>query len=168
MKWWQRFQLVGNKWKVAVGIFLFILFLIVVTSRCAQAAEVDLRTGVSVTGGASAVLGIDYHIPVSPTLDFVAGTNLWSKNSLDDNNWDWHAGFRTCQWNFCAQLGATYVQRIDSLNGTHTNYNLQISYLIPWGRVSSVGLFHISNAGTTPNNGTNRGRNMVFVDWRLQ
>lgn len=168
MRWWQWLAgLVGNKQRLAkVGIYLFIGLLSLLLWRCPKAAEIDLRLGSSFgPGGAGPVLGLNSYFPLGESLDIYAGTLLWGATPRVASNWDWHAGLRSCRWSLCASIGAAYVQRIDALNGTHANYNLEIAYRFSWHRLASIDMAHLSNAGTSP---INQGRNAPLVSIRLQ
>lgn len=159
--------LVGNKGVAKVGVYVFIGLLVAFLWRCSNAAEVDLRAGASFgPAGSGPVLGLQLYQPIGSNLDVYAGTLLWGSTPRLANNWDWHAGMRACRWNLCASIGAAYVQRIDALNGTHTNYNLELAYRFPWHhRLASIDLAHLSNAGTSP---INQGRNAGLASIRLQ
>lgn len=159
-------NLVGNNKTATIGIFLFIFLFVVAGTKCAHGAELDLRTGVSFGGGGTgAVLGANVQVPLNEkTLYFVAGTDLWGKTAKTENNWDWHTGIEACRGNFCATLSASYLQRIDAINGSHTNFGLGLSYKFN-GILSSLGIFHMSDAGTTP---INIGRQEFGADWKLQ
>lgn len=160
-------KLVGNGKAAAIGIFIFILVLCAVLWRSAHAADtVVLRAGTSVgPGGAGPVLGLDVRFPQGDALDVYAGALLWGQTARSDTNWDWHAGVRSCRWRVCANLGAAYVQKVDALNGSHTNFNLGIAYQFSWWRLAGLGVQHLSNAGTIA---PNLGRNAVLLDVRLQ
>src|SRR6185312_9418401 len=159
------FKLVGNKKKVAAAIFIFIGLFTLLSTRCANAANFDLAAGLSFDKGQfSPVLGFDIHFPQGNDLDVVGGTMLWGSTKYASNNWDMHLGVETCRWNFCAMIGAAYVQRIDLFNGTHMNYSLRVIYNLPWERVNSIGIYHLSNAGTSP---VNNGRDAAVVNFRL-
>jgi hypothetical protein len=159
-------NLVGNSSKTTILIGIFILILCGLAWRCSSAAEIDLRMGPSFGPGASgAVLGMQLYFPVGNQVDLYAGTLLWGSTPLAPNNWDWSAGFRTCRWKVCASLGASYLQRIDAVNGSHTNFNLELSYALGWKRLSSIDMSHLSDAGTTA---VNKGRNAALVSIRLQ
>ena len=161
---WLR-GIVGNSPMVTALIVLFILILCVVLWRPLHAAELDLRLGSSFKGGGSGpVLGLDAHFPQGG-FDVVAGTDLWGATSTVPNNWDWHAGIHACRWSICAALGAAYLQRIDQVDGSHTNFYLSLSYLFGWRRVQSLDIIHLSNAGTIA---PNVGRNAALVSIRLQ
>jgi len=159
---------IGNRGGAYIAVIVFITILVIWFIRSAHAEDthVYLRGGSAFgPGGAAPVLGIDARHALGPQLDFYAGTLLWGENRLTSNNWDWHAGLRTCRWNVCANIGAAYVQRIDTLNGSHTNFNLGLSYEFNWHRISSIDYAHLSNAGTiSPNN----GRNAALVAIQLQ
>lgn len=158
--------LVGNGWQAVIGIFVFILVLVVLSTRCSHAAEIDLRAGSSFGPGHSGpVLGLNLYQPIGNDVSLYAGTLMWGRTAVAANNWDWHAGFRACRWSFCASLGASFLQRIDAVNGAHTNYNLELAYRIGWHRVQSIDFAHLSDAGTTP---INLGRNAALVSIRLQ
>ena len=159
-------KIVGNNKPATVLILVFILILCALSWRCSQAAEIVVRGGASFGGGETApVLGLDLRIPQGNAVDLYAGTMLWGDNQVTGTNWDWHAGFRTCRGPFCASLGAAYVQVVDHLNGSHTNFALGLSYALGHGRFQSIDLFHLSNAGTVM---PNIGRNAVVTDFRLQ
>lgn len=167
MKWLEWLAgLVGNKGVAKMAVYVFIALVAVFLWRCANAAEVDLRGGASFgPTGSGPVLGLQLYQPIGNNLDVYAGTLLWGSTPRLANNWDWHAGIRTCRWSVCASLGAAYVQRIDVLNGTHTNYNLELAYRFSWSRLASIDLAHLSNAGTSP---INQGRNAALGSIRLQ
>ena len=158
-------NLVGNKPAVAILIATFVTIFCLLAWRCSSAAELDLRGGVAFghteTG---AVLGLNLYVPVSQIYVY-AGTDLWGATHDLSNNWDWHGGLRACRWSFCASLGAAYLQRVDALNGAHTNFNLELSYRPGWWRIASLDYCHLSDAGTTP---INIGRNAALVSIRLQ
>lgn len=156
----------GNRWKEALGVIAFIAVLCIAFCRPAHSAEVDLRAGSSFgPGGYGPVLGLNLYFPIGNTVDLFASTTLWGATSVVPSNWDWTAGVRTCRWRICASLGASYLQRVDSVIGSHTDYALELSYLIGWKRVSSIDVAHRSDAGTTP---VNRGLNAALVSFRLQ
>lgn len=160
---------IGNKGGAYVAVIVFIIILCFLLFRCtkAQADEhVYLRAGSAFgPGGAGPVLGLDLRTPLGPQLDLYAGTLLWGKTKLGQDNWDWHVGVRTCRGNVCANLGAAYVQAIDALNGSHTNFNLGLSYQFSWHRLAGIDYAHLSNAGTIA---PNLGRNAALVDLQLQ
>jgi hypothetical protein len=140
--------------------------------RTGFAAEVDLRAGTSFgTEGYGPVLGLQYRAPVSalenPGLFWNAGTDLWGSTTYNGhavvNNWDWHTGLESCRGRFCASIGAAFVQRVDAINGAHTNYFLGLSYRFT-PRLSLI-LGHISDAGTSS---PNVGRQGLFLSYRLQ
>jgi hypothetical protein len=163
-------QLVGNgKW-ATVGIFAFIVILCLMFHRKAHSAEVDVLAGTSFgTQGYGPTLGLDVHQPITanPGLNVFAGTGLWGSTRFEGqtvpNNWDWHTGIETCKWRFCARIGADYVQRVDAINGAHTNYNLGVKFKLSdrW----SIVMGHISDAGTSS---PNVGRQMLSISYRLQ
>lgn len=161
------FKIVGNGKAATYGILLFIVILIVLCARCshAKAAEIDLNTGASFGNvGVGPVLGLDVRFPQSDSVDLFGGTTLWGETPKVTTNWDWHAGVRSCRWSVCASIGATYLQKEDRIDGTHTNFYLALSYVFG-GRLASVGVFHVSNAGTSD---VNIGRQAAFASWRLQ
>lgn len=159
-------RLVGNGWQATIGIFIFIGTVVLLATRCAHGAEVDLRAGESFgPGGSGPVLGLNLYQPIGNEVYIYGGTLLWGKTSIAENNWDWHGGMRVCRWSFCASLGASYLQRIDAINGAHTNYNLELAYRFDWHRIASLDFAHLSDAGTTP---VNLGRNAALIAVRLQ
>ena len=158
--------LVGNSPKAAILIGVFILILCSLAWRCSKAAEIDLRTGSSFgPGGSGPVLGMQLYFPIGNAVGLYAGTLMWGATSIVPNNWSWEGGFRTCRWRFCASLGASYLQREDWIDASHTNYNLELTYLIGWHRIQSFDLAHLSNAGTQF---PNTGRNAALLSFRLQ
>lgn len=175
-------QLVGNKstWaKIGIGAFIIVLSVaFCAKARGAEAGEIDLRIGTSFgKEGTGPVLGLQVKAPLPQFqhVNFYAGTLLWGSThyaqnpyysgDLVPNNWDWHAGIQGCRERFCASLGAAYVQRIDVINGAHTNFYLELSYLIGWKRVSSIDVTHLSDAGTSD---PNIGRQAALISIRLQ
>lgn len=160
--------LVGNGWQATIAIFVFIAIVAVLATRCSKAhgVEIDLRAGSSFGPGRSGpVLGLNLYQPLGNDVYAYGGTLLWGKTSMAANNWDWHAGMRVCRWQFCASVGASYLQRIDAVNGAHTNYNLELAWRPSWKRIASIDYTHLSDAGTTP---VNLGRNAALVSIRLQ
>jgi hypothetical protein len=159
-------RLVGNYWKAAIGIFAFIVILVIVCCRPLHAAEIDLRAGSSFGPGHSGpVLGLNLYQPIGNDVDLYASTLLWGRTSVVASNWDWSAGFRACRWSLCASLGASYLERTDALDSTHTNFRLELSYRFAWHRFQSIDFAHISNAGAQS---PNIGRNSALVSIRLQ
>jgi len=162
-------QLVGNGKVATIGIFVFIVILCLLFWRSGHAAEVDLRAGSSFgTEGTGPVIGFHFRQPLNDQQLYVfAGTDLWGSTIYRDatvpNNWDWNVGLETCRWRICGSIGADFLQRIDAINGAHTDYMLGLSYQISdrW----AVALFHISDAGTT---NVNIGRQAITVSYRLQ
>lgn len=150
-------KLLGNR--NVVLIFVFIAILCLLAWRCSEAAEIDLAGGMSFGGKHGAkgpVLGMDLFFPQGDGLDFYAGTMLWGETEVTKPNWDWHAGFQSCRFRFCASLGAAYVQVPDALNGSHLNFHLGLSYRCGLKRVRGLAIAHLSNAGTvSPNYGRN-------------
>ena len=157
-------RLIGNNPKASIGVGIFILILLLLSWR-ANAAEVDFRLGSSFATGTGPVIGLSVHEPIGDRLDWYASALLWGKTEEAESNWSWQTGVRTCRWSFCASLGASYLQRMDGVNDSHTNFNLELSWLVGWHRVSSIDLAHLSDAGTSP---INRGRNAALVSIRLQ
>ena len=168
---WLR-TLVGNgKW-ATIGIGIFILILCLAFCHRASADEIDFRAGSSFgTEGTGAVIGLNYlhPLPQLSQVDLYAGTLLWGSTTYNDktvpNNWSWEGGLRGCQGRLCASIGAVYMQRIDAINGAHTNFNLELSWLLGWRRISSIDVTHISDAGTST---VNIGRQAALIGFRLQ
>lgn len=159
---------VGNGPAATLAIFLFIAIVVVLAIRCtpAKSAEIDLRAGGSFGPGRfGPVLGLNLYQPIGNEVYVYGGTLLWGKTSVAENNWDWHGGVRVCRWSYCASLGASYLQKIDAVNGAHTNYNLELAWRPGWGRLASIDVAHLSDAGTTP---VNLGRNAALVSVKLQ
>lgn len=164
-------QLVGNGTAATIGIFVFIVILAFMFHRSALGAEVDIRAGSSFgSEGVGPVLGLQFRAPLgwdNPNLFAVAGTDLWGSTTygghIVPNNWDWHGGLESCRGRFCATIAAAFVQRVDAINGAHTNYFLGLSYRFT-PRLSLV-LGHISDAGTSS---PNVGRQGLFLSYRLQ
>lgn len=161
-------QLVGNGKAATIGIFVFIVILALLFWRPAHAAEVDLQAGSSFgTEGTGPVLGLQYRQPIQPGLNFVAGTDLWGSTTFHDstvpNNWDWHFGLQGCHGRVCADIGPAFVQRVDAINGAHTNFHLGLSFQLSdrW----SLALGHVSDAGTS---NPNVGRQALSISYRLQ
>jgi len=162
-------QLVGNGKSATIGIFVFILVLSLVFAKC-HAAEVDILAGSSFgTEGYGPVLGLDVKFPLSPNpgVSIVAGTDLWGSTTYHGfnvpNNWDWHMELEGCKGRFCAGIGPAFVQRVDAINGAHTNYYLGLSFKAT-SRLTMV-LGHLSDAGTS---NPNVGRQYLSFSYRLQ
>jgi hypothetical protein len=170
--WTYLQRLVGNGKAATIGIFAFILILCLAFCHKANAGEVDVRLGSSFgTQGTGPVLGLQLKAPLLGfnQVNWYAGTLLWGATRYNNqdvqSNWDWHTGVESCHGSFCAGIGMVYLQRIDAINGAHTNFMLQLSYRPHWGRLSSIDVAHISDAGTTP---VNIGRQAALVSIRLQ
>lgn len=161
-------RLVGNSLGGTIGIFLFILLVLFMLWRPAHAAEVDTVVGSSFgTEGYGPVLGLNLRSPLQPGLDWYAGTDLWGSTTFAGkavpNNFDWHVGLEGCKWRFCAGIGPAFVQRVDAINGAHTDFYLGVRYAVSdrW----SIVIGHISDAGTSS---PNIGRQMISIAYRLQ
>jgi hypothetical protein len=165
-------RLVGNgKW-ASVGIGAFIVILLLAFCHTSRAGEIDFRAGSSFgTEGSAPVIGLQIKAPLNGFnhVNWYAGTLLWGETTYNNrgvpNNWDWHGGLQGCQGRFCASIGAVYMQRIDAINGAHTNFNLELSWLIGYKRISSIDITHISDAGTST---VNIGRQAALIGIRLQ
>ena len=163
-------QLVGNGKAATIGIFAFIVILAVLFYRHAAAAEVDIGAGSSFgTEGYGPVLGLTIKQPIKPNqgLSLIAGTDLWGSTTYNGlnipNNWDWYAGIETCRWRFCANIGPAFVQRVDAINGAHTNFHLGLSFKLT--ERASIVIGHLSDAGTS---NPNVGRQSLQFVYRLQ
>ena len=163
-------MLVGNGKAATIGIFIFIVILSVMFYRCSPAAEVDLGAGSSFgNSGYGPVLGLTVKQPLQPNhgLSFIAGTDLWGSTTYRGktvlSNWDWHAGIETCRWRFCASIGPSFVQRVDAINGAHTNFHLGLSFKLT--DRASIAIGHISDAGTSD---PNIGRQSLQFVYKLQ
>jgi Lipid A 3-O-deacylase (PagL) len=161
-------QLVGNGKAATIGIFAFIVILALLFAHKALSAEVDILAGSSFgTQGTGPVLGLGFAAPIQPGLNFVAGTDLWGSTTYHGetvpNNWDWHLGLQGCKWRLCGEIGPAFVQRVDAINGAHTNFYLGLSFKLS-SRVS-LALGHISDAGTS---NPNVGRQALTLSYRLQ
>lgn len=161
-------QLVGNGKAATIGILVFIVVMALLFWRPAHAAEVDIQAGSSFGAqGTGPVLGFGVRAPVNPAFSIVAGTDLWGSTTFRGqtvpNNWDWHAGIEACRWRLCANIGPAYVQRVDTVNGAHTNFQLGLSFIIS-SRCRIV-LGHISDAGTSD---PNIGRQALSISYKLQ
>lgn len=161
-------QLVGNGKAATIGIFLFIVFLIAMLWKPAHSAEVDVLAGSSFGAeGAGPVLGLDVRQPLNSGLNLFAGTDLWGSTTYNGktvpNNWDWHTGIEACKWRICARIGADFIQRVDAINGAHTDFNLGVSAKLTDRLSLNIG--HISDAGTS---NPNVGRQVIGLSYRLQ
>lgn len=160
-------QLVGNGNAATVGIFAFIVLLLLMFGKC-SAAEVDFSAGSSFgSQGTGPVLGLSVDNTIQPGLKVTLGTDLWGsttfKGQLVPNNWDWHAELEGCKGALCAGIGPAYVQRIDAVNGAHTNYYLGLRWNIAPRLALTLG--HVSDAGTSS---PNVGRQMLSLTYRLR
>jgi hypothetical protein len=132
--------------------------------------EVDFRLGASVfhdnTGVAAQGL---FHVPLNRAYDVQLGAGVWSHTADTAFNWDWSAGLRSCwDWGGCFFLGADYVQRVDAVNSSHTEWQWSFSYRFDHDRTSAhffngVAQWHISNAGTVAGN---LGRNAFGFEFQ--
>lgn len=132
-------------------------------------AEQDFRIGASLlhdnTGLAAQMMLLQ---PVTNTgLAIQVGGGIWSPTANTKLNWDWSGGVRSC-WDFglCFFLGGDFLQRIDHMNGAHTNWLWSFSYTLekdPAKMFKGLAQWHISNAGTSD---TNIGRNALGFEFR--
>lgn len=168
-----NFKLVRNGKVATILILIGIVALCVLFWHKAKADEtptpthsVVLRAGSSFgPGGSGPVLGLDVYFPQGQGVDIYAGTLLWGQTPKVDTNWDWHTGLRACRWKVCGYIGASYLQVVDKVDGSHTNFNLGFSYQLGWHRVATLDYAHLSNAGTIE---PNLGRNAALIGLRLQ
>lgn len=163
-------QLVGNGTAATAGIFTFIVILCCVFARCGHAADVTVEAGSSFgTEGYGPTLGLNAHweAPGLNSVRILAGTDLWGstiyRGRTVPNNWDWHLGLEGCKGRFCAFIGPAFVQRIDAINGAHTNYHLGFEIVVT--DRFEIDLAHISDAGTSS---PNVGRQAIMLEYRLQ
>lgn len=152
--------------EIAVGTFI-LGFLGSSYHGLGKHTEMDLVAGMSFAHHTdSAVLGTNLRWGLTPKLDLFAGTDMWMPSQAAALNWDWHGGVRSCyDFNVCLSLGASYLQKIDAINGAHAEYFLSITYKFGSGRISDVGFMHLSDAGTSI---PNIGRNAAIAEIRLQ
>jgi hypothetical protein len=132
--------------------------------------EVDFRVGASVfhdnTG--LAIQGL-VHIPLNQTFDVQVGAGMWSHTADTSLNWDWSAGLRSCwNWGGCFFLGADFLQDIDHVNSSHTEWQWSFSYRFDRNRTNpqffaGIAQWHISNAGTVAGN---LGRNAFGIEFQ--
>ena len=162
-------MLVGNGKAATIGIFAFIVILCLCFARC-HAAQIDLEGGSSFGNpGYGPVLGLDVKqaLPSNPGVSVFAGTDLWGSTTYRGqtiaSNWDWHLGIEGCKWRFCASIGPDFVQRVDAINGAHTNFHLGLSFKIT--DRFSIQVAHISDAGTS---NPNIGRQALMLSYKLQ
>lgn len=163
--WTYLHRLIGNNPKASIGVGLFILILILLSIRTVKAAEIDLRAGSLVVNAYGPVLGMSIYQPLGNRVDGFASAILWGSTTHTASNWSWQAGMRTCRWQVCASLGASYLKNQDYLNDSNLNFNLEFAWHFNWKRVNGIELSHLSDAGTSP---SNRGRNAALVSIRLQ
>lgn len=163
-------QLVGNGKAATIGIFAFILVLCLAFARCGHAADVSVEGGSSFgTEGYGPVLGLNTHWPVAGLqgVNVIAGTDLWGattfKGATVPNNWDWHVGIEGCKGRFCAFIGPAFVQRVDTINGAHTNFHL--GFEVKLTDRLTLDLAHLSDAGTSS---PNVGRQAIMLEYKLQ
>lgn len=157
----------GNGPKEKILIALFIVLVASLAARCATAGELHLETGAEYLHGQAPYLGLYYRW--GPGVQFEAGTQQFGSFPSGEyeraSNWSWMAGVRVARGPVFAGVGATYLQRIDALNGSHTEYNLSLGYRMGWRWLDALTVRHLSDAGTTP---SNTGRNVIGLDWLLQ
>jgi hypothetical protein len=155
---------------IMIRIALLLLLCLPSIAPAMEPAEQDFRIGASLlhnnTGLAAQMMLLQ---PVSPAYSIQFGGGIWSPTSNTKLNWDWSGGVRSC-WAFglCFFIGADYLQRIDYMNGAHTNWLWSFSY--QFGNddnkmLKGVAQWHISNAGTSD---TNIGRNAIGIEFRCQ
>ena len=162
-------MLVGNGKAATIGIFAFIVVLCLCFARC-HAAEIDVAAGSSFGNagyGPTLNLEVKQTLQSNPGVSVFAGTDLWGstthKGQTVLSNWDWHVGIEGCKWRFCASIGPDFVQRVDALNGAHTNFHLGLSFKIT--DRFSIQVAHISDAGTS---NPNIGRQALMLSYKLQ
>ena len=157
------FGLFGNNWKMIVLIFAFLALLIFFASRAHAQTSVDLAGGASfgcLHGGP--VLELDIVNPIAEGFSWSFGTTLWGSAAGIRNNFDWHARAEFSRGAFGAAIGPAYLQNIDSVDGSHTNFSLMLFW-----RFHRIGarVIHLSNGGTSRDN---CGRNAVLAEVKLR
>ena len=159
----------ANNGKLALaGIVAFIAITLFCLTRCAHADTLDFGAGIGVAHGSGGAIDLTYHHPLpfagSEAPQLFAGTLLHANDGIgDQSNWAWFVGLEGERGYFHAGIGAAYLQRIDSLNGAHTNYVLTMSYR-RW-KWCNITVTHFSDAGTTP---VNTGRNILACEWEIR
>ena len=158
----------GNGPKEKVLIAIFIVIVLALATRCASAGELHLELGSEYLHGPSAYLGLYYRAGY-PDIEFEVGTQQFGSYDHGEyaraSNWSWMGGVRVARGPVFAGVAATYLQRTDTLNGSHAEYNLSLGYQGRWRWLDGVVLRHLSDAGTTP---SNTGRNVAALDWKLR
>ena len=150
----------GPKEKVLIALFiLLVLFLGWAALKPAHAGELDVEVGAELIHGKSPYLGLYYRW--GEGTEFETGAQMFGSYSTGEyarySNWAWMGGVRVAKGPVFAGVGASYLQSIDRLNGSHPEFNLSLGVYTPWERVHYAILRHLSNAGTTP---SNTGRNV--------
>ena len=155
----------GPKEKILIAVFIVVVLLLAV--RCSRAGELHVEGGAEYLHGPAPYLGLYYRW--GSGVQFEAGTQQFGSYSSGEyerqSNWSWMAGMRVNRGPVFAGVGATYLQRIDVLNGSHAEYNLSLGYQGRWRYLDAIVVRHLSDAGTT---GSNTGRNVLALDWLLQ
>jgi hypothetical protein len=163
-------QLVGNGKAATIAILAFIVILCLMFARCGHATEISVEGGTSFgTQGYGPTLGMNVHWPIAGLdgVNVIVGTDLWGSTTFQGqtvpNNWDWHADIEGCRGRFCGFIGPAYVQRVDAINGAHTNYRL--GFEVKLTDRLTLDLAHLSDAGTSD---PNIGRQAIMLEYRLQ
>jgi hypothetical protein len=163
-------QLVGNGKAATIGIFAFIIILCLTFARCGHAAQIAVEAGSSFgTEGYGPTLGLNTRWPVAGLhgVNVLVGTDLWGATTFRGetvpNNWDWHVSVEGCRGCFCAFIGPAFVQRVDAINGAHTNFHL--GFEVKLTDRLTLDIAHISDAGTSS---PNVGRQAIMLEYRLQ
>lgn len=161
-------NLFGNSKKARIAIVGFIVLVVVLAARC-HAGELHLEIGASAIHGVGPTAGLYYKFGEDRHVSFEAGTQLWGSTRFDDipvqNNWNPSVLMEARKGPVSAGLGFAYLARSDAIDGTNLNFSLKLRIQLPWKDFGIV-IRHLSNAGCC--RGSNQGRNLIALDWRVQ
>lgn len=162
-------RLFGNSPKAKVAIVGFILLLCALAASQCRAGELHLEIGASAIHGVGPTAGLYWKFGEDRHVSFETGTQLWGstkfQNTPIQNNWNPSALMEARKGPISAGLGFAYLVHTDAVDGTNLNFSLKLRIQLPWENWGIV-VRHLSNAGCCK--GSNQGRNLVALDWRLQ
>lgn len=162
-------DLFGNSPKAKIAIIAFIVLVVVLSCNYARAGELHLEIGSSIIHGVGPTAGLYYKFGEDRHVSFEAGTQLWGSTRFNNipiqNNWNPSVLMEARKGPISAGLGFAYLVRSDAIDGTNLNFSLKLRMQLPWKDFGIV-VRHLSNAGCC--RGSNQGRNLVALDWRVQ
>lgn len=168
MKWLPFNQ--GNR-KTQAGVAVVLLLLVAsFFTKCAHAEEsyVQMGIGSTVVRGPAPAIDLQLVYPDAGPADarveigttFIGGSSF--HGNYQQNNFALSAAIVDGLGPLEVGIGASYLQNVDTYNGSHVNFKLILGYR---GERWGVRWAHFSNGGTVS---PNKGRDMIICYWKFR